>query len=208
MRIRFGRAQGLAGFAGAVGLTGAVVGVLLASGAAAPAIAGTTDSGGTGRVVVRQGYVAALAKSGIVILPGSTGTATEVKQGEQITLQVSGGDATFIGTIGTLDFAGTLQLTDGATGKSVTLGDPELNYGTMYLADKDGTRSVVLGQLGGALNGTASAGPPATQTVTASAIYLTYGGASFLDSALHTTFFKPGQDLGSFAATYDVATAS
>ncbi len=208
MRKRFGRTAGLAGVAGAVGLTGAVVGVLLATGAAAPAIAGTTDSGGTGTIVIRQGYVDVLAKYGIVVLPGNTGTATEVKSGEQITLQVSGGDATYIGTVGTLDFAGTLQLVDGITGKSVTLSDPALNYGTLYLTGEVGTHSVVVAQLGGALNGAANAGPPATQTLSASAIYLTYGGAGYLNSALHTTYFKPGQKLGSFAATYDVATTS
>jgi hypothetical protein len=37
---------------------------------------------------------------------------------------------------------------------------------------------------------------------------LTKSGAKFLDSQLHTKYFKAGQDIGGFATTYDVGTGS
>jgi hypothetical protein len=60
---------------------------------------------------------------------------------------------------------------------------------------------VVIGEIGGAENGQQNAGPPATQTFSASAVFVTHGGVANLDSALHSSYFKAGQDLGSFGTT-------
>ena len=187
------------------GLMGLAAGLLaLAGSAAAPAFAGTSDTGGTATIAIRHYTLAGLAKAGIVILPGDSGTASYVSGHEVLSYPVTGGDATFIGTAGTLDLAGSIQFTDGATGRSVTLTNLTFSYGTAYISGMAGTARVVLGQVGGAENGRASAGPPATQTFTASAVFTTIGGASYLNTALHATYFKAGQDLGSFATTYEV----
>jgi hypothetical protein len=192
--------------AGLMGLTASAL--VLAGGAAGPALAGTTDTGGTAAITIRHYTLEGLAKAGIVVLPGDSGTAAYVRAGEPVTYQVTGGDATFVGTSGTLDLAGSLNLTDGATGQSVTLTNLTFNYDSGYISGAAGTKRVLIGEVGGAENGHASTGPPATQTFTARAIFTTAGGAKYLDSQLHTTYFKAGEDLGGFATTYDVEISS
>ncbi len=192
----------------AAGLIGLAAGLLaLAGGASGRAFASTTDTGGTVTIAIRHYTLAGLARAGIVVLPGDSGTASYASGHEVLSYPVTGGDASFIGTAGTLDLAGSVQFTDGATGRSVTLTDLTFSYGTGYISGAAGTARVVLGQIGGAENGQASAGPPATQTFSASAVFTTLGGASYLDTALHTSYFKAGQDLGGFAAAYDVQTS-
>ncbi|MGO8958082.1 MAG: hypothetical protein ACLQFR_12020 [Streptosporangiaceae bacterium] len=199
MRKNVARAAGLMGLAAGL--------IALAGSAAAPALAGTTDTGGTATIAIRHYTLAGVAKAGIVILPGEPGTASYASGHEVISTPVTGGDANFIGTAGTLDLAGTIQFTDGVTGRSVTLTNLTFSYGTAYISGVAGSTRLVLGAVGGAENGQTSAGPPATQTFTASGVYTTIGGARYLDEALHTGYFKAGQDLGRFATTYDVATS-
>jgi hypothetical protein len=196
MRKKVARAAGLAGLAaGALALAGVV---------AASALAGTADTGGTAAIALRHSALEGLAKAGIVVLPGGPGTASYSRGSEAVTFPVTGGDATFVGTSGTLDLGGTVQFTDGATRRSVTLSNLTFNYGTGYISGAAGPTRVVLGQVGGAENGHTSAGPPATETFSASGVFITPGGAKYLDSALHSTYFKTGGDLAGFATTYDV----
>lgn len=194
----------------AAGLTSVAAGVLaLASAAAGPALASSTvDTGGTASVAVQHSVLKGLAKAGLVLLPTGFGTASYVKGQEKITLSVSGGDATFVGATGTLELAGGLELIDGASGKSVTVTKLAFSYDTASITGVAGRHHVTIGDVAGSINGTASAGPPASQTFTATAIVLTKSGAKFLDSQLRTTYFKAGQDIGGFATTYDVGSAS
>jgi hypothetical protein len=200
MRSKVARGVGLAGL-GVGMLAVACGGVALASPDA------TADTGGTAAIAIQHSVVKNLAKAGIVVLPTGAGTATYVKAKEKITLKVSGGDATFVGTTGTLELSGGLQLIDGATGKSVTLTKLAFSYDSNDISGVADGREVAVGQVSGSLNGTQNAGPPASETFTATGIYVTKSGARFLDSALHASYFKAGADLGSFAATYDVQTA-
>jgi hypothetical protein len=152
--------------------------------------------------------VKSLAKVGIVILPTGAGTATAAKYQERITLPVSGGNATYAGLTGALDLAGGLELLDGSTGRSVTLTGLTFSYNTGRISVLAGGHRLPLGAIGGDEVGTTTAGPPATQTFTASAISLTTTAAKYLDKALHATYFTAQTDLGSLSTTYDIATAS
>ncbi len=193
----------------AAGLTGLAAAMLaLAAAAAAPALAGITDTGGTVVIALRHGAVESLAKASIVVLPTGSGTASYSKGAEKVMLQVTGGTASFVGTAGSLDLAGSLELIDGATGKSVTLTNLTFNYTSGDISGTAGARHVVIGQIGGAEVGQQHAGPPTSETFSASAVFTTKAGAAYLDSRLHTKYFKAGQDLGSFAANYDTATTS
>ncbi|HTZ91136.1 MAG TPA: hypothetical protein VMB74_01965 [Streptosporangiaceae bacterium] len=206
MRKKVTRAAGLAGLAAAA--TGAGV-LAVAIGAATPALAGIEDTGGTASIAVSHSTVNGLARAGIVVLPAAPGGASVSRTGREIvTLPVSGGDGNFVGTSGTVDLAGGLVFTDGATRLSVTLTGLTFDYSTGNIGGVAGTRNVALVSVGGALSGSSSAGPPATQTFTASALLVTKAGARFLNSELHTKYFAEGRQIGSFATTYDTATTS
>src|SRR5215475_6019185 len=138
-----------AGFAGAAGLAGLAAGLLaLAAGAAAPALAATSDTGGTFTVNIPHSNVRYLAKAGLVVLPTGTGTATSVNSGEHVTLQVSGGDATFVGTQGVLQLADGLLIIDGATGRSVALTDLKFSYNTGWITAVAGGSRISLAAAG------------------------------------------------------------
>ena len=196
MRINIARAAGLAGIAAGV--------LALAAGAATPASAATvTDTGGTAVIAISHATLDGLAKAGIVVLPSGSGTASYANGLENITLTVSGGNATIVGATGTLDLAGSLQFVDGSSGKSLTLSKLALSYDAATFTGVAGRHDVTV-DVTGSLNGTQNAGPPASQTFTASALVLTKSGAKFLNTALHAKYFKAGQDLGSLATTYDI----
>jgi hypothetical protein len=184
----------------------AVTGIALAAGSAAPALAGTADTGGTATITIAARELASLAKAGIVVLPGGTGTATDVRGNERLTFQVAGGNASYLNTSGTLDLAGTLVLLDGATRRSVTVTRLSFSYDTGDIAGVVGRRSLALGSLGGVETGSENAGPPVTESFSASADYLTGAAVRYLDKALRTRGFANGADLGSFATTYQTQT--
>jgi hypothetical protein len=195
----------------AAGLTGLAAGlVALAGAAAAPALAATADTGGTFAIGIFKSRVASLARAGIVVLPTGAGTAAVVNSGERITLPVTGGNANFVGTSGTLHLAGGIELIDGATGKSVTLTSLSFSYDTAEIGARAGGRGLGLGVIGGSENGTQDpvGGTPTSQTFTASSISLTAAAAKYLDRVLHTKYFKAQSDLGSLATTYSIETVS
>jgi hypothetical protein len=67
---------------------------------------------------------------------------------------------------------------------------------------------VVIGQIGGAEVGQQHAGPPTSETFSASAVFTTRAGAAYLDGRLRSKYFKANKDLGSFAADYETAPTS
>jgi hypothetical protein len=192
----------LAGVTGAAGLIAGALALL--AGSAAPALAATSDTGGTFTINVTHGYLTHLAKAGLVVLPTGTGTATSVNAGEHVTLQVGGGDATYIGTQGTLHLAGGLLVTDGATGRSVALTGLAFSYDTGNISMVAGGSRFALGAVGGSETGSPGA---TTQNFAATAIYLNPGAARYLNKHLHTAYFKAQSDIGGFATTYTVETS-
>jgi len=199
MRFKTARIAGITGVAGvAAGL------LALLAGSATPALAATTDTGGTFTLNVTHSNVTRLAKAGLVVLPTGTGTATSVNAGEHITLQVRGGDATFIGTAGTLHLAGGLLVTDGATGRSLSLTGLAFSYDTGRISMVAGGSRFALGSVGGSETGSTGA---TSQTFSVTGIYLSPGAARYLDRHLHTSYFKAQADLGGFTTTYTVETS-
>jgi hypothetical protein len=193
----------LLGGAGLVTVAAAATAIALVAGSAVPALAGTADVSGRATITIDARVVDSLAKAGIVLLPGGTGTANEVRSGEDLTFQVTGGDASCLTTSGTLDLAGTLVVLDGATRKSVTLTRLSFSYDTGEISAVAGGKSLGLGSLGGVESGSENAGPPVTETFSASADYLSRAAVRYLDKALRSTGFGKGANLGGFTTTYE-----
>ena len=192
--------------AGGAGLAAALLAV--AGGAATPALAGLEDTGGTASIAINHATETGLARAGIVLLPRAPGGAAAGRNREVVTVPVSGGDGNYIDTSGTVDLAGGLVFTDGATGRSVTLSSLTFSYDAGTIGGVAGTKQVAVVSVGGALSGSSNAGPPATQTFTASELLLTTSGARYLNSQLHTKYFKAGQQVGTFATTYETESTS
>jgi hypothetical protein len=193
--------------AGLMAATGLAAGSLtLAAGTATPAIAGTTDTGGSAVVTLAGPVVAGLARAGIVVLPAGTGTAAASGLRESITLQVTGGNGDYVTGTGHLSLDGSLVLLDGSTGRSATLGQLRFSYDSAKIvAIPVGSGQIPVVSVGGALAATTNPGPPVSQSFSASSLIVTASGARYLDNKLHTRYFKSGADIGEFAATYDTA---
>ncbi|HUC24034.1 MAG TPA: hypothetical protein VMA73_15100 [Streptosporangiaceae bacterium] len=204
MRNKVTRAAAVA--AGGAGLAAALL--ALAGGAATPALAGIEDTSGTASIAINHATVTRLARAGIVLLPSAPGGASAGGSREHVTLPVSGGDGNYIGTAGSVDLAGGLVFTDGATGRSVTITSLAFSYDAGTIGGTSGTRHVAILSVGGALSGSSNAGPPATQTFTASELLVTASGARYLNGQLHTKYFKAGQQVGTFATTYETQSTS
>jgi hypothetical protein len=198
MHPKTARLAGVTGLTGLIGLGAALL--ALAAGGAAPALA-ATDTGGTFTVNIAKSPLEHLAKAGVVVLPTGTGTATSANAGEHITLQVSGGDATYVGTQGALQLAGGLLLTDGATDRSVALTSLIFSYDSGWITAVAGGHRIPLATVGGSETGSDTS---STQTFAATALYLGPGAAKYLDKELKTKYFKSQQDLGGFTTTYTV----
>jgi hypothetical protein len=204
MRNKVTRAAAVA--AGGAGLAAALL--ALVGGAATPALAGIEDTGGTASIAINHATVTGLARDGIVLLPRAPGGASAGRNREIVALTVSGGDGNYVDTAGSVDLAGGLVFTDAATGRSVTVSSLAFSYDAGTIGGVAGTRHVALVSVGGALSGSSNAGPPATQTFTASELLVTASGARYLNSQLHTSYFKAGQQVGSFTTTYETQSAS
>jgi hypothetical protein len=203
MRKRFTAVAGLL----AAGL--AAGSLTLAVGAATPAVAGTTDTGGSATVTLTGSVVAGLAKAGIVVLPTGTGTAAASGSRETLTLQVTGGNGDYVTATGHLSLGGSLVLIDGGTGRSATLGQLRFSYDSAKIvAVPVGSGQIPLVNVGGALSATTNPGPPVSQSFSASDLIVTAAGAHYLDNKLKTKYFKSGADIGEFAATYDTTVTS
>jgi hypothetical protein len=204
MRNKVTRAAAVA--AGGAGVAAALL--ALAGGAATPALAGIEDTNGTASIAINHATVTRLARAGIVLLPTAPGGASAGGSREHVTLPVNGGDGNYVGTSGSVDLAGGLVFTDGATGRSVTVTSLVFSYDAGTIGGVAGTRHVAILSVGGALSGSSNAGPPATQTFAASELIVTASGARYLNSQLHTKSFKAGQQVGSFATTYETESTS
>jgi hypothetical protein len=186
------------------GLGAATAVVLMLGAGAGPAMAGTADTGGTAAITLWGPVVSGLAKAGIAVLPGPSGTATDIGGRERVTLPVVGGNADYVTATGQLDLGSSLVFIDGATGKTATLRQLRFSYGSAKINGVPaGHARISLVAAGGALSATTNPGPPVSQSFRASALLLTPAGASYLDKELHTKYFRAGRDIGEFAATYD-----
>lgn len=172
--------------------------------AAGPADAATVASGTT-TVTVPRSFVQQAAGSGITATTNSP--ATEAYDGTSrtvaVTFPVTGGNANVTTLTGSLTHGGSLTVRDVCTRKKITLTGLtwSVRSDTVSALEPDGVTSVVLFDLGGTVQ--ISAGSP--QSYSASQATIDPAGASYLDSALGTTFFAAGQVVGSFATSYTYA---
>jgi hypothetical protein len=197
-----------------LGVPVAAAGIVAGVAVAAPAAHAQTvniDTSGTVAITVPLSYIAQLAKAGIVEFPVpvselSVDTSAETAT---VTFSVTGGDGDVNVTFGQVDLSGSVDVAD-ANGHAVSLGGLQLDVANGQI---DGTPAgsstpVVLLDLGG--NVVSSSTPSSTNplassdTYSASELTVDPAGAAYLDSALHTSAFQAGQNVGSMSASWDV----
>ncbi|HEV2636360.1 MAG TPA: hypothetical protein VGX23_14510 [Actinocrinis sp.] len=168
--------------------------------AVAGGVAQADVSAGTVTLTVNTSFLAQLAKSGVVLLPGDYSSVTYNSSGTvAVTYAATGGDASLVFSAGTVTASGGI-LGFSLNGHTVDLGSLLFD---LTDAQFDGATSTsgevplvdLAGSQAGLISGT-------TQTYTASDLVIDPAGAALLDSALHTTAFYGGQDVGSFAASW------
>jgi hypothetical protein len=164
------------------------------------------DSNGSVSITVPASYVVQLAKAGVIAFPtplsdlsfdNSTSNVT-------VTFQSSGGDADVSVFYGTLNLTGNLQVA-GYQGH-VTLSNLGLDVAN---ADIEGTPSgsstpVALLDLRGNSSSFSGTLPTYNETYDSSALEVDPAGAAYLNSALHSTAFQAGQQVGTLAASWTV----
>jgi hypothetical protein len=203
MHIAFGRRPRL--IALGAGLFTAAAFALSASG---PALADTTDTGGSGTLSVPVAVVAGLAHANIVALPGTPATSSfdPTSGTDSFTMPVTGGTGEVSNFTGKVDFGGTMVFINGANGKSMTITGIQLNFFNAALIGilPGGTKHTVLAYVRGNKSTSTSAGPPATETFTTDELDLSSKAAGALNQGLGTKAFRQGTDIGGFTTTFDV----
>ena len=201
MQIAYGRRTRLA-VLGAGVITAAAVAIS----ASGPALADTADTGGTATVSLTSAILVNLAKSNVIVLPGSPVTSSYANGLDAYTLPVTGGDGEASIFFGKVDFGGTVVLVNAKAGKTVTITNVQLNFFTGALTGvlPSGTTQTALAYFGGNESISSSAGPPATEFFSADQLNLSGKAAKALNTDLNTTTFTRGTDIGTFTTTFDV----
>jgi len=208
MSVSFGRTSRLATLG-----VGLITAAALAVAGSGPALAVTADTGGTGTASLTSAFLANLAKSNVIVLPGSPASssfspgAAGIGSGlDAYTLPVTGGNGEVSIFFGQVDFGGTLMLINAKTSKTVTITNLELNFFTGALTGvlPGGTAQTALAYVGGDLSTASQPGPPATESFSADQLRLSGKAAKALNTDLSTTAFLKGSDIGTFATTFDV----
>jgi hypothetical protein len=179
------------------------VGIAAGATIAAPAAFAQTDTGGTVAVTVPFSYLAQLAKAGVKIqVPTSELSVNKSNQTATVTFNVTGGNGDTSVLFGQVDLSGTVTVKNDQ-GCAVTLGSLDLN---LLNGDIEGTpagSSTPVALLDAA--GTVSFTSGATETYNASELTVDPAGAAYLNSALHSSAFVAGQNVGSLAASWTFA---
>jgi len=201
MLVAFGRKSRLAAL-GAGLITAAAVAVS----ASGPALADTADTAGTATISLTSTYLATLAKSNVIVLPGAPVTSSFASDLDAYTLQVTGGDGEVSVFFGKVDLGGTLVLINAKAGKTLTISNLRVNFFTGALTGQlpGGTTQTALAYFGGNEATSTSAGPPATESFSADQLTVSGKAAKALNTGLSTTAFIKRTDIGTFATTFDV----
>jgi len=202
MHVTVGRRSRLAALGACLIAAGAVS--ISASGTAR---ADTTDTGGTASVSLTRSFLLGLARSNVIILPGSPTTSSYASDLDAYTLPVTGGDGEVSIFFGQVHFGGTLTFVNAKARKAVTITKVRLNFFTGALTgDLPGSAGqTALAYFGGDESTSSQPGPPATESFSASQLNLSGKAAKALNSDLHTTVFVKGTNIGTFTTTFDVS---
>jgi hypothetical protein len=179
MHIAFGRKSRLT----ALG-AGLITAAALAVSSSGPALADTADTGGTAVVSLTGSFLTSLAKSNVIVLPGTPATSSFATGPDAYTVPVTGGN----GEVSI--FFGNLEL--------------DLFTGALTGTFPGSTRQTALAYLAGDISASSSAGPPATETLSAGQFDLSWKAATALNDGLGTTVLKRGTNIGNFTTTFDV----
>jgi len=185
---------------------GLISAAAIAFSAAGTAVADTADTGGSAALGIPRATVVSLAKSTIIVLPGSPASATYGAGAETFSMPVTGGTGEVSNFTGIVDLGGKLVVINAKGGHTATITDLELNLFTGALTGvlPGGTAHTALGYLSGDLSTSNDPGPPATETVSSTEVDMSAKLASALNTALSTKAFVRGTNLGSFTTTFDV----
>jgi hypothetical protein len=204
MRITFGRKSRL----GALGV-GLLAGAAVAVSASGPALADTTDTGGTAALSVPTAVVVGLANANIVTLPGNPASSSfdPTVGADTFTMPVTGGNGEVTNFYGNVNFGGSLVFINAKAGKTVTISDLKLNFFTGAITGvfSGSTTRTALGYFSGSLSTNKDPGPPVTETFSADEVDLSGKAAKALNTGLATTIFKRGAIIGAFTTTFTVA---
>jgi hypothetical protein len=188
---------------------GLITASAIAVSASGPALADTADTGGSASLAVPVAVVAGLANANIVMLPGTPATSTfdPTAGTDTVTNPVTGGNAELRNFTGILKLGGSLVVIDARTGKSVNITGLQVNLFTgAFQGVLPGNTTVTsLAYLNGVMSTSSDPGPPATETLTCSALSLSTKAATALNTDLGVTrVFRHGINIGSFTTTFDV----
>jgi hypothetical protein len=182
------------------------VAIGLAAGAtvAAPAAFAASDTGGTVAVTVPLSYLCQLAKAGVKIeVPSSELSVNTASKTATVTFTVTGGNGDVSNFFGQVKLSGTVTVKNDQ-GSVVTLGSLDLNLANGDIEGIPAGSSTpvalldVAGNVGFSVNGT-------SETYNASQLTVDPAGASYLNSALNSSAFVAGQNVGTLAASWTYA---
>lgn len=201
MRRTFGRGSRLAVLGAGIATAAA-----LALSFAAPALADTTDTGGTATITFSLPYLEHLTKAGILVLPAAPASGSYASGFYNATLNVTGGNAEVNNFFGALKIGGgKLRLVNASNGKTVILAGFSFNFndGTLSAKPVGSTTRVTIADVGGDLSESEQGTPPdVTENFACDQLPVDAAGATFLDTALGTKAFTAGDDLGGFTTTF------
>lgn len=185
---------------------GLISAAAIAFSSAGTAVADTADTGGTAALSIPRSVVVGLGKSTVIMLPGSPASATYGAGAETFSMPVTGGTGEVSNFSGVVDLGGKLVVVNSKAGKTVNITDLELNFFTGAITGvlPGSTAHTALAYLSGDLSTSSDPGPPATESVSCTEVNMSAKLASALNTALNTTTFVKGTNLGSFTATFDV----
>ncbi|HEX9032253.1 MAG TPA: hypothetical protein VF834_10450 [Streptosporangiaceae bacterium] len=188
---------------------GLITAAAVALSATGPALADTTDTGGTATITIPRSYIVHLAKSGVVLLAGAPSTSSytagpgNFSSTDAYTLPVTGGNGEVSNFYGTVDLGGTLVVISAAHSQTATITDLKINFfnGTLTGVIDGAARPVTIAYISGNLSSSTGTG---TETFTATQLAFGARAAAALNTALGTTVFARATNLGSLSTTYDV----
>jgi hypothetical protein len=109
--------------------------------------------------------------------------------------------ATDTGGTFTVNIAKGSLVTDGVTGRSVSLSGLTFSYDTGWITAQAGGSRIALAVVGGSETGSTGT---STQTFGATGLFLGTAAAKYLNKELKTTALKPQADLGGIVTTYTI----
>lgn len=158
---------------------------------------------GTVSLTVNASFLADLAEHGIGFVPQDY-TSISYADGEvTVSFAATGGDADINSFSGTISYTGGIIGFDLKSGQAADLNTLIFDLGNAAFDGESSTSGgeVQLLDLAGSQYGNISG---SDETYSATDLVLDPAGAAYLDSALDTTAFSAGQDVGSFTASWVV----